>query len=47
MEGKEDESRGWMLGMGIVALGLILILSGGATSAGYYGEKRSEKFDSR
>ena len=38
MEDKEDDSGSWKLGLGIVVTGLIIIVSVGATSAGYYGE---------
>ena len=40
MEDKEEDSGSWKLGMGIVAAGLIVIMSVGATSAGYYGEEK-------
>ena len=40
MEDKEDDSGSWMLGLGIVVTGLIIIVSVGATSAGYYGEHK-------
>ena len=43
MEDKDEDSGSWKLGMGIVAAGLIVIMSVGATSAGYYGEKLNEK----
>ena len=45
MEEKEEDSSSWMLGMGIVVTGLILIVSVGATSAGYYGEHMSTESD--
>ena len=39
MEAREqEESSGWVAGMAIVITGLILIVSGGAASVGYYGE---------
>lgn len=41
MEAREqEESSGWVAGMAIVITGLILIVSGGAASVGYYGEWR-------
>ena len=40
MEDKEGDSGSWMLGLGIVVTGLIIIVSVGATSAGYYGEHK-------
>ena len=40
MEDKEGDSGSWMLGLGIVVTGLIIIVSVGATSAGYYGEQK-------
>lgn len=40
MEDKEDDSGSWMIGLGVVVAGLIIIVSVGATSAGYYGELR-------
>ena len=40
MEDKDEDSGSWKLGMGIVAAGLIVIMSVGATSAGYYGEQK-------
>lgn len=40
MEDTEEDSGSWKLGMGIVAAGLIVIMSVGATSAGYYGEQK-------
>ena len=40
MEDTEEDSGSWKLGMGIVAAVLIVIMSVGATSAGYYGEQK-------
>ena len=39
-EDTEEDSGSGKLGMGIVAAGLIVIMSVGATSAGYYGEQK-------
>ena len=47
MEDKEEDSGSWKLGMGIVAAGLIVIMSVGATSAGYYGEHKLNVINSQ
>ena len=47
MEDKDEDSGSWKLGMGIVATGLIVIMSVGATSAGYYGEQKLNEKNSR
>lgn len=47
MEDKDEDSGSWKVGMGIVAAGLIVIMSLGATSAGYYGEQKLNKKKNR
>ena len=47
MEDKDEDSGSWKLGMGIVAAGLLVIMSVGATSAGYYGEQKLNEKNSR